>query len=126
VHSSLNPTGDPAPAATPSRVARVFVFVVFLVLIAAPLAVRKFNAASDMTPSSSSVADAVARFGFALQEVSEQSGIQFEHEAPALDAKLDPIMPAVASYGAAVSVVDFDVDGWQDLYVTTSGVGARC
>jgi hypothetical protein len=33
-------------------------------------------------------------------------------------------MPQVASMGAAVSVVDFDRDGWQDLYTTNSGEGS--
>ncbi len=68
---------------------------------------------------------ALERYGFALTEVSEAAGIRFTHQAPALDSKLDPIMPAVAAYGAAVSVVDFDRDGWQDLYVTTSAVGGE-
>jgi hypothetical protein len=34
-------------------------------------------------------------------------------------------MPLVAAYGAAVSVVDFDRDGWQDLYLTNSAVGSH-
>jgi enediyne biosynthesis protein E4 len=42
-----------------------------------------------------------------------------------LDAKLAHIMPEVASMGASVSVVDFDRDGWPDLYVTNSAIGSR-
>ena len=38
---------------------------------------------------------------------------------------LRPIMPEVASMGAAVSIVDFDRDGWPDIYVTNSGEGSR-
>ena len=34
-------------------------------------------------------------------------------------------MPQVASMGAAVSIVDFDRDGWQDIYVTNSGEGSH-
>src|SRR3954453_15516233 len=34
-------------------------------------------------------------------------------------------MPQVASMGAAVSVVDFNRDGWSDLYVTNSGEGSK-
>ncbi len=34
-------------------------------------------------------------------------------------------MPQVASMGAAVSVVDFDRDGWADIYVTNSGEGSK-
>ncbi len=54
-----------------------------------------------------------------------RSGIDFTHRRRELDAKLEHIMPQVASMGAAVSVVDFDRDGWQDLYVTNSGEGSR-
>ena len=65
------------------------------------------------------------RYGFHLQEVSQQAGVHFVHQAPSLDAKLDGIMPEVASMGAAVSVVDFDRDGWPDLYATNSARAAR-
>lgn len=65
-----------------------------------------------------------SRHGFLLTEVSKQAGIDFRHEAPKFDPKLDHIMPQVASMGAAVSVSDFDRDGWQDLYVTNSGEGS--
>jgi hypothetical protein len=68
--------------------------------------------------------DAASRFGFRLQEVAKASGIDFVHQAPTFDARLAHIMPQVASTGAAVSVVDFDRDGWQDLYVTNSGEGS--
>jgi hypothetical protein len=47
-------------------------------------------------------------------------GVDFEHEAPTFDARLEHIMPQVAVMGAAVAVADFDRDGWQDFYVTTS------
>ncbi len=64
------------------------------------------------------------RYGFYLEEVGKQVGIDFVHEAPVLDAKLDHIMPMIASMGAAVSVVDYDRDGWRDLYVTNSRTGS--
>lgn len=63
--------------------------------------------------------------GFRLEEVSKKSGIDFVHTAPRLHPSLDPIMPEIASMGAAVSVVDFDRDGLDDLYVTDSGEGSR-
>ncbi len=34
-------------------------------------------------------------------------------------------MPQVASMGAAVSIADFDRDGWPDIYVTNSGEGSQ-
>ena len=62
-----------------------------------------------------------SRFGFRLEESARALGIDFVHDAPTFDARLDHIMPQVASMGAAVAVADFDRDGWQDLYVTNSG-----
>ena len=67
----------------------------------------------------------LARYGFHLQEVSQQAGVHFVHQAPTLDAKLDGIMPEVASMGASVSIVDFDRDGWPDIYVTNSAIGSQ-
>src|SRR5678815_4623333 len=66
-----------------------------------------------------------SRYGFYLQEVSQDSKVKFTHQAPTLDHRLDHIMPQVASMGAAVSVVDFNRDGWADLYVTNSGEGSK-
>ncbi len=67
----------------------------------------------------------LSRYGFYLQEVAKTSGIDFKHQSPRLDPKLDHILPEVASMGAGVSVADFDRDGWSDLYVTNSGEGSR-
>jgi hypothetical protein len=61
-----------------------------------------------------------ARFGFQLASIGEQAGVRFTHEGPTFDAKLEHIMPQVASMGASVTVADFDRDGWQDFYVTNS------
>ncbi|MEO6809927.1 MAG: CRTAC1 family protein [Isosphaeraceae bacterium] len=70
-------------------------------------------------------AGSLSRYGFQLEEVSKSIGIDFVHQAPTLDPKLDHIMPQIASMGAGVSVVDFDRDGWNDLYVTNSGEGSK-
>ena len=68
---------------------------------------------------------ALARHGFYLQEVSRAAGVNFVHQGPTLDHKLDHIMPEVASMGASVSIVDFDRDGWPDIYVTNSAEGSH-
>src|SRR5687767_14278099 len=60
------------------------------------------------------------RFGFRLQESAKAMGVDFTHQAPTFDAQLNHIMPQVAAMGAAVAVVDFDRDGWQDFYATNS------
>ena len=71
------------------------------------------------------IGEALKNHGFYLQEVSEQAGIHFIHQGPRLDPKLDSIMPEIASMGAAVSIVDYDRDGWPDIYVTNSGEGTQ-
>jgi hypothetical protein len=121
--SSPNPTSEPTPApAGPGRAPRAIVTLVFLGLLAAPPIVHRLTAAADAGTGVDREA-AVARYGFALEDVAHDLGIRFTHRAPVLDPKLEPVMPAVATMGAAVAVVDFDRDGWQDLYATTSAVG---
>jgi enediyne biosynthesis protein E4 len=69
--------------------------------------------------------DAIARYGFSLEESAHRLGVDFVHQGPTFDSRLDHIMPQVASMGAAVAVADFDRDGWPDFYVTNSGEGSR-
>ena len=69
--------------------------------------------------------DALKNYGFTLQEVAHQSGIDFTHQAPTLDPALAHIMPQIASMGASVTVADFDHDGWPDIYVTDSAEGSQ-
>jgi hypothetical protein len=95
--------------------------VALLALLAAPLGMRH-RAQDTSERAEASRSAALGRDGFVLEEVSASAGIRFRHAAPVLDAKLERIMPLVAAYGAGVSVVDVDRDGWQDLYVTTSAV----
>lgn len=104
--------------------ARVLVILLLIGLLAIPLVVRHFSAgeAAGRSPDSHASLD---RYGFALQNVSHAAGINFIHEAPTLDPKLAGIMPEVASMGAAVSIVDFDRDGWPDIYATNSAIGSK-
>ncbi len=88
--------------------------VILLLLLAVPV-VRKYGFRAPPAKAT--------HFGFTLEEVARASGIDFVHRGPTFDAKLNHIMPHVAAMGAAVSVSDFDRDGWQDLYVTNSGEG---
>lgn len=109
---------------TRRHVAKAFLIVFFVGLIATPILIKRWSRTKNQT-SPMDAQEAMKRYGFYFEEVSLASGINFTHTAPKLDAKLDHIMPQVASMGAAVSVVDFDRDGWQDLYVTNSGEGSR-
>ena len=92
-------------------------------LVASLAAVRALNQnALASLPGDEGVSD--LRFGFHLAESAKRRGVDFVHEAPTFDSRLDHIMPQVASTGAAVSVADFDKDGWQDFYVTNSREGS--
>ena len=106
------------------RVKRIALAIFFVALLATPAAMRWWSARHNRDSALDSTT-ALARHGFYLQEVSHAAGVTFVHQGPTLDHKLDPIMPEVASMGAAVSIVDFDRDGWSDIYVTNSAIGSK-
>src|SRR5688500_6557437 len=93
------------------------VTVFFLAMLATPMAMGALNppVGPDGGPGG---AKALEKYGVTFREVSKEIGIDFVHRAPTLDPKIAHIMPIIASMGAAVAVVDFDRDGWNDLYVT--------
>jgi hypothetical protein len=108
-----------------ARIQRVVLLVIFLGLLSVPLLVRKFAGHSAGAQTHMSEKTAMARYGFYLTEVSKAAGVDFVHQGPTLDPKLSAIMPEVASMGASVSIVDFDHDGWPDIYVTDSRIGGK-
>ncbi|HVO58794.1 MAG TPA: CRTAC1 family protein [Dongiaceae bacterium] len=104
---------------------RIVVTVLFVALVFAPLFIKRFSGRGNDTKGKLDAQAALARHGFYLQEVSRAAGVNFVHEAPTLDARLEHIMPQVASMGASVSIVDYDRDGWPDIYVCTSKEGGK-
>ena len=109
---------------TTGKVARIILFCCFGVLLLVPIVVKRLAARRQSATTKVDATTALTRYGFHFEEVGKASGVDFIHQAPKLDHQLDHIMPQVASMGAAVSVVDFDRDGWADLYVTNSGEGS--
>ncbi len=107
------------------RLPQIAIMIFFVALIAAPLVVKQWSARNGTEHRPVNTAEAVSRYGFQFQEISKDAGVAFTHQAPTLDARLNHIMPNIASMGAAVSVVDFDKDGWQDFYATNSGEGSK-
>lgn len=79
----------------------------------------------DEAPPALEADESLRRYGFRLLECAKESGIDFRHESPTLDGKLSHIMPLIAAMNASVSVVDFDGDGWLDIYVVTSKEGGQ-
>jgi hypothetical protein len=110
---------------TGNRIARAILVLFFIGLLATPFVIKRMSARRDADRSKFDAKTALARHEFYLEEVSHEAGIDFVHQSPKLDPKLDPIMPEVASMGASVSIVDFDRDGWPDIYVTNSAIGSR-
>ena len=117
----------PTPSDRPKPALRIALILFFIALLAVPLIKRARDARPAMTPvaTNDAAASALGRYGFQLAEVAKASGIDFVHEGPTLDPKLNHIMTHIASMGAAVSVVDFDKDGLPDLYVTNSAEGSK-
>jgi enediyne biosynthesis protein E4 len=105
--------------------ARTVLTVIFVALLALPLVLKHFRTRGESANAALDATAALSRYGFHLTEVGQSAGVNFVHQAPALDPKLKHIMPQVASMGAAVSIVDFDRDGWADIYVTNSGEGSK-
>lgn len=104
---------------------RVFVTVLFVALLATPVVYKRVVAHRETALTAKRDTAALAAYGFRFEERAAASGIHFKHQAPHLDPKLNHIMEQIASMGAAVSVVDFDRDGWADFYVTSSGEHSR-
>ncbi len=104
---------------------RQSVLVVLLALLMAFPLVYKRLRAHTIAPPPADPASALARYGFRFTESSKAAGIDFVHTAATFDPKLQHIMPQVSSMGAAVSIVDFDRDGWDDIYVVNSKEGSH-
>ena len=106
-------------------VARILLGIFFAALLLTPFVIRRVSAGRASARVKLDANAALVRHGFYLQEVSHAAGINFVHQAPTLDPKLNGIMPEVASMGASVSIVDFDRDGWPDIYLTNSKQGSK-
>ena len=111
----------------PNPIAQIVVNVAFFGLLASVPVFARMSTRGEEPGAKKKidVPTTVSRHGFALEEVSKQAGLNFVHQPPKLDSSLDHIMPQIAAMGAGVSVVDFDRDGWNDLYVTNSGEGTK-
>lgn len=108
------------------RVGRIAVIILFVGLLALPLLLKgRSTSEATATVANPDAGVSLSRYGFHLEEVAKSAGIDFVHSAPRFDAKLDHIMPQIASMGASIAAADFDNDGWTDLYITDSGEGTK-
>ena len=107
------------------KIPRIVLIVCFVALLATPIVIKRLAARRQAANAVRDNTVALARYGFYLEEVGQAAKATFTHHAPTLDNQLNHIMPQVASMGAGVSIVDFDRDGWSDIYVTNSGEGSK-
>ncbi|MDX1671663.1 MAG: CRTAC1 family protein [Balneolaceae bacterium] len=105
--------------------ARIGVGILFLLLLAIPVLLSNYDRWDSTGNTVQNPDEVLARYGFYLTEVSSEAGVDFRHQGPRLHEKLDHIMPQIASMGASVTVVDYNNDGWQDLYFTNSSHGSK-
>lgn len=107
---------------------RALLGVVFAAGLIGPLAYQRLTVPAATPAAATDPAqqkELLERYGFWLQESATEAGLDFKHLPPKIDAKLAHIEPQIASMGASASIVDFDGDGWSDLYVTNSAPGSR-
>jgi len=110
---------------TPIARRRLLLSLMFAGLLATPVVIKRMSAQGGAGAAPGGGASALSRYGFSFEEVARAAGIDFMHHPPILDPKLAPIMPEMASLGASVSIVDYDRDGWPDIYVVDSREGGR-
>src|SRR5438034_2712039 len=91
--------------------------VVILTFVCAIAAVVVLNGRAAGSVSS-------GRASVHLRDVAQANGIDFVHQSPTLDPKVQHIAAHIAALGACVSVADVNNDNWPDLYFTSSRFGA--
>lgn len=106
------------------KLVQILIVIFFISLLLAPAAFKQIEKlqADDHLEFRE---DIINRYGFYLEEISGDIGIDFKHVRPVLDPKLEHINPQIASVGASVSVVDVNNNGFHDLYFTNSEYGTQ-
>ena len=95
---------------------------IFLILLSVPYGIKKYDEVVNAV-FQGEMSEVIERYGFYLEDVTEQIGVNFIHQRVTIDEKLHHILPQISSMGASVSVVDFNNDGLQDFYLTNSEFG---
>ena len=92
------------------------VALMFVALFFVPELIRQFTDQTDRAQAYAEVS--LERYGFFMEEVSQELGVTFVHQRCDVDEPLKHIQPQIAAMGASVSVADVNNDELQDFYVT--------
>jgi len=106
-------------------VSKIITVILFIGLLAGTALLSRQKLSSGNGGSLQTKEQALEKYGFYLEPDNKAADINFRHQSPELDPKLKHIAPQIASMGASVSVVDFDNDGWNDIYFTNSRTGSQ-
>lgn len=116
---------NPSIMNKPKRVPQVITAILFVVLLTCTALLSRESLLPGGGSSLQQEQQSLDKYGFYLKPVNEEANIHFRHEPPTVDPKLKHIERQIASMGAAVSIVDFDNDGWNDIYFTNSRPGSH-
>jgi hypothetical protein len=110
-------------AASTNRWQAIAALFATLLILRGGLAVSKWRRAQASAVSSAGTS--AGALTFSLEEVSQAAGIVHRHEALTVHPTISNVDKFVTGFGgAAVAVLDYDKDGWQDVYLTTMAIGA--
>ena len=98
--------------------------LIFIILVSVPFLMQKYDEFMN-SESFENRDEIIERYGFILEDVTNELGIDFVHKRPIVDEKLDHIAPQIAAMGTSASVVDYNKDGYHDLYFTNSEFGSN-
>ncbi|TVR18277.1 MAG: CRTAC1 family protein [Balneolaceae bacterium] len=103
---------------------KIAVTLIFLILVSIPFGMKKYE---ELTSDSfdADMEMAMERYGFFLEEVTQSIGVGFVHRRATVDEKLHHILPQISSVGASVTIVDFNNNGLNDIFLTNSEFGEK-
>jgi enediyne biosynthesis protein E4 len=102
---------------------KIVVTLIFLILVSVPFGMKKYDEYTN-TGFHGDMEEVIERYGFFLEDVTSQIGVDFVHVRATVDEKL-PYQPQISSIGASVSVADFNNNGLPDFYLTNSEFGTK-
>src|SRR5689334_14188214 len=92
-------------------------------MIAKPFAVIALMAVAVVAQRTPAAPAAKPGDAAKFEDVTAAAGITFQHERAAFHPRLAKIMPWLTAGGSGVAIGDYDKDGLDDIYFTTSALG---